>query len=156
MHKLRPTLAALLVALLILMPVALVQADARVALVTTMAGSAGVGGSADGVGPAARFSDPSGVALSTDGSTALVADFSNNAIRANTLATGAVMTLAGTPGGVGSSDGAGTGARFAYPAGIALSGDGATALVADPDNQTLRRLSFVPVSPRVSLPLVRR
>jgi sugar lactone lactonase YvrE len=67
-----------------------------------------------------------------------------------------VTTLAGTPGSSGSSDGVGVGARFAYPAGIALSGDGATVLVADPDNQTLRRISFASVSPRVLLPLVRR
>ena len=125
-------------------------------LVATLAGSAGTPGSTDGTGAAARFSYPRGVALSTDGSMALVADFSNNAIRAIALATGGVTTLAGTPGSVGSSDGVGTGARFAYPAGIALSGDGATVLVADPDNQTLRRIGFVPVSQRLSLPLVRR
>ena len=125
-------------------------------MVATLAGSAGTPGSTDGTGAAARFSYPRGVALSTDGSMALVADFSNNAIRAIILATGGVTTLAGTPGSVGSSDGVGTGARFAYPAGIALSGDGATVLVADPDNQTLRRIGFVPVSQRVSLPLVRR
>jgi len=61
MHKFHATLAVLLVALLML-PVAMVQADTLVALVTTAAGSAGVGGSADGVGSAARFSDPSSVA----------------------------------------------------------------------------------------------
>ena len=95
------------------------------------------------------------MALSADGSTALVADFSNSVIRVITLATGGVTTLAGTPGSSGSADGVGTGARFAYPAGIALSGDGATVLVADPDNQSIRRIGFVSVSPRVSLPLVR-
>jgi sugar lactone lactonase YvrE len=123
---------------------------------TTLAGSAGLPGSADGAGAAARFSYPRGVALSADGSTALVADFSNNVIRAITLATGGVTTLAGTPGSSGSSDGAGAGARFAYPAGIARSGDGAIVLVADPDNQTLRRIGFVSVPPQVLLPLVAR
>jgi sugar lactone lactonase YvrE len=130
--------------------------DITTGVVTTSAGSAGTPGSADGTGAAARFSYPRGVAISADGSTALVADFSNNVIRAITLASGVVTTLAGTPGSSGSSDGVGTGARFTYPAGIALSGDGATVLVADPDNQTLRRIGFVPVSPRVLLPLVRR
>jgi len=125
-------------------------------LVATLAGSAGLPGSTDGVGAAARFSYPRGVALSADGGTALVADFSNNVIRAITLATGGVTTLAGTPGSSGSGDGAGAGARFAYPAGVARSGDGAIVLVADPDNQTLRRISFVLVSPRALLPLVGR
>ncbi len=122
----------------------------------TLAGSAGLPGSTDGAGDIVRFRYPRGVALSTDGSSALVADFSNNVIRAITVATGVVTTLAGTPGSAGSSDGVGAGARFFYPAGIALSGDGATVLVADPDNQTLRRLSFVPVLPQVVLPLMRR
>jgi DNA-binding beta-propeller fold protein YncE len=126
------------------------------AAVATLAGSAGIPGSADGVGAAARFSFPRGVALSGDGSTALVADFSNSAIRGLSLASAMVTTLAGTFGRVGSGDGVGTGARFAYPAGIALSGDGATTLVADPGNQTLRRISFVAVSPQVALPLVRK
>jgi DNA-binding beta-propeller fold protein YncE len=125
-------------------------------VITTLAGSAGIPGSSDGSGEAARLRFPRGVALSADGSSALVADFSNNTIRAITIATRVVTTLAGTPGSSGSSDGAGTSARFAYPASIAMSGDGATVLVADPDNQTLRRISFVPVSPRVSLPLVLR
>jgi sugar lactone lactonase YvrE len=123
--------------------------------VVTLAGSSGLPGSADGTRSAARFRYPRGVALSTDGGSALVADFSNNVIRTITLAAGTVATLAGSPGSLGTSDGVGTGARFAYPSGIALSGDGATVLVADPDNQTLRRISFVPVSARAVLPLVR-
>lgn len=130
--------------------------DMATAAVTTLAGSPGVPGSTNGVGVNARFRYPRGVALSADGGSALVADFSNNAIRTLTLATGAVATLAGTPGSTGSGDGVGTGARFAYPASIALAGGGATVLVADPDNQTLRRISFVPVLPRVSLPLLRK
>jgi DNA-binding beta-propeller fold protein YncE len=125
-------------------------------VVTKLAGAAGQPGSTDGAGAIARFRYPRGVGLSSDASRALVTDFSNNIIRAITLTTGAVTTLAGMPGSAGSSDGAGTSARFAYPAGIALSGDGATVLVADPDNQTLRRISFVPVWPGVLLPLVWR
>src|SRR5512134_1853164 len=52
MHKLRSTLAALLVAVLTLAPAALVQAAAMVALITTPAGSAGSSGGADGAGSA--------------------------------------------------------------------------------------------------------
>src|SRR5690349_6547592 len=71
MPILHSILAALTVALLTLMPDAPAQADTRVALVSSLAGSARVSGRADGVGPAARFSDPSGVALSADGLLAL-------------------------------------------------------------------------------------
>ena len=124
--------------------------------VATLAGSPGLPGSANGVGAAARFRYPRGVALSADGSTALVADFSNSVVRVIALATGSVTTLAGTPNSTGSVDGVGTGACFAFPAGIALSGDGTTVLVADPDNQSIRRIGFVVVSPRVALPLVQR
>jgi len=124
--------------------------------VATLAGSAGSPGSADGAGSAARLRYPRAVALSADGGTALVADFSNNLIRTVVMATGAVTTLAGSPGSSGSADGVGTGARFAYPAGIALSGDATFALVADPDNQTIRRLSFVSLAPQVALPVLQR
>jgi DNA-binding beta-propeller fold protein YncE len=124
--------------------------------VTTLAGSPGSPGSADGSGSAARFRYPRGVALSADGSIALVADFSNNDVRAVTLATGAVMTSAGAPGHPGSADGVGTSARFAYPAGIVLSSDATFALLADPDNQTIRRLDFVSLAPRAALPVLRR
>jgi sugar lactone lactonase YvrE len=124
--------------------------------VTTLAGSAGLPGSADGVGSAAGFRYPRGLALSADGTIALVADFSNNLVRGVTLATGAVTTLAGSPGRPGSADGVGTGARLAYPAGIAISADATFALLADPDNQTIRRLDFVSVAPHAALPVLRR
>ena len=53
-------------------------------------------GFADG-GPAeATFRQPQGLALSTDGSTLFVADTRNHAVRAVTLATGEVTTIAGT------------------------------------------------------------
>jgi DNA-binding beta-propeller fold protein YncE len=132
------------------------RVDLATGAVTTLAGSAGSPGSADGAGSAARLRYPRAVALSADGGTALVADFSNNLIRTVVMATGAVTTLAGSPGSSGSADGVGTGARFAYPAGIALSGDATFALVADPDNQTIRRLSFVSLAPQVALPVLQR
>jgi sugar lactone lactonase YvrE len=49
-------------------------------VVTTLAGAAGVSGSADGVGLSARFLAPDGIAVDTDGSL-YVADTGNNAIR---------------------------------------------------------------------------
>ena len=85
--------------------------------VTTLAGTAGMGGSTDGTGAAARFENPSG--LAADGAGNLyVADRFNNAIRKIVLATGAVTTLAGRAGTSGSIDGTGTAARFFYPTGV--------------------------------------
>jgi hypothetical protein len=56
-------------------------------VVTTLAGSAGVPGSADGTGIAARFYYPSGVAVDSAGNV-FVADTHNNAIRKVTAAGG--------------------------------------------------------------------
>src|SRR4051812_29642855 len=140
MHMLHSSLAALLVALLTLMPAAPAQADTRVALVSSLAGSPRVSGSTDGVGPAARFSDPSGVAISADGSLALVADTQNHTIRKIVVATGVVTTLAGSAGSPGSANGIGSAARFFHPEGLALSTDGTIALVVDTDNHTIRKI----------------
>ncbi|MDQ2996524.1 MAG: hypothetical protein M3R61_05635, partial [Chloroflexota bacterium] len=134
------TLATLLVALLTLTPVVPTQADTRVALVSTLAGSVRVSGSADGVGSAARFSDPSGVSLSADGTIALVADTQNHTVRKIVVATGAVTTLAGNAGSPGGANGVGPAARFFHPEGLALSADGTIALVADTDNHTIRKI----------------
>src|SRR4051812_669368 len=140
MGMLHSILVLPLVALLTLLPVAPAQAGTLVALVSTLAGSARVSGSADGVGLAARFSDPSGVAISADGSLALVADTQNHTIRKIVVATGVVTTLAGSANSSGSANGAGSAARFFHPEGLALSGNGTIALVADTDNHTIRKI----------------
>jgi len=106
--------------------------------VVTLAGSAGVSGAVDGLGSAARFSEPSGLALAADG-TLLVADSKNHAIR-RVSPEGAVSTLAGQLGRAGSTDGTGTAARFNYPSGLAVDGSGVI-WVADTRNCTLRRVT---------------
>ena len=73
--------------------------------VTTLAGS-GEDGGADGVGVAARFCYPRGIAISPDGGALFVADFSNRKIRRVEVATGEVTTIAGS-GTEGSADGGG-------------------------------------------------
>ncbi len=96
----------------------------------TLAGSGapgGLGGYADGAGPAARFNGPHGIAVDAAG-TVYVADQSNNRIRKVSPA-GVVTTWVGS-GAAGSADGTGTNASFTGPAGIAVDGTG-TAYVAD-------------------------
>jgi len=82
--------------------------------VSTLAGS-GVAGFADGVGTAARFNVPRGLAISADG-TIYVADQGNYRIR-RVSPTGEVVTIAGT-GVSGVVDGSGDTARFSAPYGI--------------------------------------
>ena len=106
--------------------------------VTTLAGS-GEDGDADGVGDAAEFNGPSGVALSSDGSALFVADYDNNAIRRVEVATGAVTTLAGS-GIKGSADGVGDAAEFDDPSGIAISPDSGALFVADQGSDKIRRV----------------
>jgi hypothetical protein len=106
--------------------------------VTTLAGSAGQQGSADGTGSAARFYWPNGVAVDNSG-TVYVADTSNFTIRKITPA-GEVTTLAGSVGQSGSADGAGTAARFNAPCGVAVDSEG-NVCVADRDNHMIRKIT---------------
>ncbi len=62
------------------------------ATVTTLAGTAGQAGTADGVGAAARFNSPTG--LTTDGTSVFLADSNRNTVRQIVLATATVTTLA--------------------------------------------------------------
>ena len=85
------------------------------AVVSTLAGSAGLFGSADGNGSAARFAYPYSVAVDGAGNV-YVADSDNHTIRKITPA-GLVSTLAGSARVFGSADGIGAAARFYYPSG---------------------------------------
>jgi sugar lactone lactonase YvrE len=84
--------------------------------VTTFAGPPGGADAIDGVGPAATFYEPWG--LAADDATVYVADSLNYTIRAVALATGEVTTLAGSAGLNGAKDGTGAAARFASPTGV--------------------------------------
>lgn len=104
--------------------------------VTTIAGSAGLYGSVDGIGAAARFYYPSGIA--TDGVNLYVTDSMNCTIRKIIIATGATSTIAGTAGLQGSSDGIGAATRFNFPGGITT--DGVNLYVSDSNNKTIRNI----------------
>ena len=106
-------------------------------VVTTLAG-AGVAGSADGTGAAARFHEPRAVAVDADG-TVYVADYENHTIRKITSA-GGVTTLAGSPDVQGNADGSGTAARFRGPMGVAVDATG-TVYVADTGNRSIRKIT---------------
>ena len=104
-------------------------------VVTTLAGLAETPGSVDGLGSAARFIYPSGIA--TDGTNLYVADYDNHAIRKILISNGDVTTVAGLLGTFGSADG-GAAARFNNPWGIVL--DGTNLYVADSGNSTIRKI----------------
>lgn len=107
--------------------------------VTTFAGALSRG-SRDGSGSAARFFAPHG--LASDATTVYVADTNNDTIRAVALAGGAVTTIAGAAGQLGSSDGTGGSARFSAPQAIALDAAGKKLYVADTGNALLRRIDL--------------
>ncbi len=102
---------------------------------TTLAGEAGAAGSSDGIGKAARFNGPNGVAVDTAGNV-YVADLGNDTIRKVTP-TGTVTTLAGLAGTPGAADGQGTSARFLHPSGLTV-GPMGNIYVADSGNHTIR------------------
>jgi hypothetical protein len=107
-------------------------------VVTTLAGAAGITGSADGTGATARFYKPFGVAADSAGNV-YVADSFNDTIR--TIAPGGVVTtLAGTAGISGSADGTGSSARFNDPTAVAVDGAG-NLYVADAHNDTIRKIT---------------
>ena len=110
-------------------------------VVSTIAGSAGQSGSADGTGSAARFYAPAGIAV--DGSGNLyVADYGNSTIRKITPSrtSWSVKTLACTAGVTGKTDGIGSKALFSDPLGIAVDLNG-NVYVADTGNQTIRKIT---------------
>lgn len=102
-------------------------------VVSTFAGMAQQPGSADGIGVAAQFKNPAGLAIDSAGNL-YVADFGNNRIRKITPG-GVVSTLAGST--MGYADGTGTAARFNGPYGVAVD-SGGTVYVADSGNSVIR------------------
>jgi NHL repeat len=100
--------------------------------VSTLAGTAGQPGSADGVGSAARFNTPRGIAVAPDG-TLYVTDAGNHTVRRITPE-GVVTTVAGVPGVAGSDD-----THLNTPSGIDVNDKGEVFIV-DTFNHAIRML----------------
>ena len=104
--------------------------------VTTLAGSPGIVGSADGSGADAQFWEPVGVAVDSQGNV-FVSDNWNSTIR-RVSPGGVVTTIGGVPLQNYFCDGAGPEARFFYPFGLALDPDG-NLYVADAYNNRITK-----------------
>jgi len=109
--------------------------------VSTLAGN-GISTFADGAGTSASFNYPKGVALD-NASNVIVADMNFNRIRTITPS-GVVSTLA-CSGSAAFADGAGTGASFYSPQGVAL--DGAGNIYVAEAKHRIRKISTIQPSP---------
>ncbi|MDB4993775.1 MAG: repeat containing protein [Myxococcaceae bacterium] len=108
--------------------------------VTTLAGNPHAPReSVDGTGSAAHFYSPNSIAVHPSGYL-LVTDSVAHVVRKVMLADGAVTTIAGAAGVVGTINAVGTAARFSAPTGILLlpSGD---ALITDQGNCAIRKMA---------------
>ena len=106
-------------------------------VVSTLAGSYGLGGSSDGTGTAAMFSNPFGIAADGFGSVYVV---DSDDIRKVSSA-GVVTTLASqASNGPGYADGTGAAALFHNPRGIAADATG-NAYIGDGSNNAIRKMT---------------
>jgi sugar lactone lactonase YvrE len=118
-------------------------------VVSTLAGLAGMPGSTDASGSAARFYGPQGIGLDASGNL-YVADTWNNTIRKVTPA-GAVSTVAGIAGVAGAANGSTSAATFWAPLDVAVDGAG-DLYVIDNGNDLVRKISAGAVSTVVGTP----
>lgn len=115
--------------------------------VSTIAGTLGISGSADGSGQSAQFNSPGGITI--DNTTLYISDTLNHTIRKISLSTNQVTTLAGTAGSsgkLGNNILIGASARFDHPMGLAS--DGTNLYIANNGSNIISKIDIA--SARVS------
>ncbi|MFY8001044.1 MAG: hypothetical protein ACOVSW_20800, partial [Candidatus Kapaibacteriota bacterium] len=107
-------------------------------VVTTFAGS-GIAGGLNGIGTAAQFSQPYGIAINAAGTDLFVAEETGHRIRQINIATANVTTLAGS-GVAGFANGTGVSAQFNTPIGVCLDAAG-NVYVGEQGNHRIRMVT---------------
>lgn len=111
--------------------------------VTTVAGTAGTTGTADGTGSAVRFHSPWGLSHYSDpvdGDVLFIVDQINHTIRRMKLSDYSVTTVAGSVSNPGFVDAVGLSAKFYQPWG--LTNDGQYLYVGDSGNRAVRKVAL--------------
>jgi DNA-binding beta-propeller fold protein YncE len=114
------------------------QINTGTGTVTTVAGTANIGGTEDGMGNAAHFNLPTQIA--TDGTSLYVADSGNSSIRRIGLADFKVKTIAGQSGTSGKTEGGPDKSLFSGPRGVAV--DKKAIYVSDTGNDVIRMIDI--------------
>ena len=119
--------------------------------VITLAGGSTSGttsGSTNGVGTAALFNQPIGVAVDTSSGNVIVAEYGNHKIRLIYPNNTAITLAGGSTSGTqwGSNNGVGTAALFTYPSSVAVDTSG-NVFVADQSNHKIRLIYPFSCSP---------
>ncbi len=118
------------------------QLNLNTTAVSTVAGTPTVLGLVDGPSSTAKFRNPGGLALSSDGTMLYVADAGNHCIRKIDLATNITSTLAGT-GAPGNADAlTGTQASFNIPQGVSILANDSLLYVMDTFNNLIRSINL--------------